>query len=323
MYHRLLIPLDGSTAAEHALPWAMSLARRHGATLQIVHVHVPLWGVYGERGGPYDETTDRALRERERGYVAAVVERLAAAGDISLSSALLDGPVAEAISRHAAATEADLLIMTTHGRGPLARFWLGSVADALVRQATIPILFVRPQEAVPDLTVEPVIRRMLIPLDGSDLAEQILEPALALSADVQTEYTLLRVVQALLPGHPISAGAQVGGLHEPLLNPLQTLQHQELAAAQDYLARIAARLQSRSPNLHTRVVAQERPADAILAEAAAHAIDLIALATQGRGGWRRLLLGSIADKVLRSAAVPMLVYRPVDRSAPAEQAVAG
>ena len=95
---------------------------------------------------------------------------LAAVADILPSSALLDGPVADAISRHAAATGADLLVMTTHGRGPLVRFWLGSVADALVRQASIPILLVQPKEAAPDLTQEPVVRRVLIPLDGSDLA---------------------------------------------------------------------------------------------------------------------------------------------------------
>jgi nucleotide-binding universal stress UspA family protein len=319
MYRSLLVPLDGSDFGEHALPLALSLARRLGATLQVVHVHVPAWGAYGELGGPYDETTDRVLRERDRAYVDAVVQRLASVVAITPSSALLDGPVADAISRHAAATGTDLLVMTTHGRGPLARFWLGSVADALVRQASIPILLVQPKEAAPDLAQEPVVRSVLIPLDGSELAEQIMEPALALGAGTQADYTLLRVVQAMVPGGYIPASAKVSGLREPLLKQLQALHRQESAEAQEYLDRLAERLRARSLTVQTRVVSHEQPAAAILDDAQKNAVDLIALATQGRGGLKRLLLGSVADKVVRGAATPVLVYRPVDKSAPAEK----
>src|SRR5690348_12241411 len=78
MYRSLLVPLDGSDFGEHALPLALSLARRLGAALQVVHVHAPAWGAYGELGGLYDEMTDRVLRERDRAYVDEVVQRLAA-----------------------------------------------------------------------------------------------------------------------------------------------------------------------------------------------------------------------------------------------------
>ena len=84
--------------------------------------------------------------------------------------------------------------MTTQGRGPLARFWLGSVFDELVRNADIPILLVRPRDAALDLTRDPVSQRVLIPVDGSTLAERVLEPVLALGAGTRCEYTLLRVV---------------------------------------------------------------------------------------------------------------------------------
>jgi nucleotide-binding universal stress UspA family protein len=319
MYRSLLVPLDGSDFGEHALPLALGLARRLWTALQVVRVHVPVWGVYGEFGGLYDETVDRALRERDREYLDAVVKRLATVADIPLSSALLDGPVADMIDRHAAATGADLLVMTTHGRGPLARFWLGSVADALVRQGSIPVLVVRPQEAAPDLAQEPVLRRVLIPLDGSALAEQVLEPALALGAAMQAEYTLLRVVQPMIPGGHIPASAKVSGLREPLLKQLQALHRQELTEAQEYLERIAERLRARALTVQTRVVSQERPATAILEDASAHGADLIALATHGRGGLKRLLLGSVADKVLRGGSTPVLVYRPVDKAAPADK----
>ena len=85
-------------------------------------------------------------------------------------------------------------MMTTHGHGPLSRFWLGSVADEMVRRATTPILLVRPHEKAIDLAAEPVLRHILIPLDGSALAEQVLGPAAALGSLLQCDdYTLLRV----------------------------------------------------------------------------------------------------------------------------------
>ena len=315
MYRSLLVPLDGSEFSEHALPLALSLARQLGASLQIVQVYVPAWGGFQKLGGRYEPALDLELRERDRAYLSGVVQRIAAVSDISPSSALLDGPVADAICRHAAATGADLLVMATHGRGPLGRFWLGSVADALVRQASIPILLVQPKEAAPDLTQVRVIRRVLIPLDGSELAEQILEPALALGAATQAEYTLLRVVKQMAPANDDLASGRVSGIRESLLKQLQEKDREQWTEAQDYLERLAGRLRARSLTVQTRVVSHEQPATAILDDAQMYAADLIALATQGWGGIKRLFLGSVADKVVRGAATPVLVYRPVDESA--------
>lgn len=320
MYRSLLVPLDGSDFGEHALPLALGLSRRLGAALQVLRVHEPIEGVYGGAlGGYYDERTDREMQQRDRDYLDAVVQRLAAVADIPPSSVLLDGPVADSIGRHAAATKADLLVMTTHGRGPLARFWLGSVADALVRQASIPIMVVRPQEAAPHLAQEPLVRRMLIPLDGSELAEQILEPALALGAATKAEYTLLRVVKQMTSVSYAPASRTVSELRESLLKQLQELDRQNWREADAYLTRKAELLRARSLTVHTRVVSHEQVATAILDDARTHAADLIALATQGRGGLKRLLLGSVADKVLRGATIPILLYRPVDKVVQAEK----
>jgi nucleotide-binding universal stress UspA family protein len=121
MYRSLLVPLDGSAAAEHALPIALSLARRFEAALKIVHVHAPLWGVYGE-GGLYDALLDRELREEMQGYLDGVIQRLSEATKVSLSSVLLQGRVADAINRHAMESGVDLIVMTTQGRGLVARF---------------------------------------------------------------------------------------------------------------------------------------------------------------------------------------------------------
>ena len=217
MYRSILVPLDGSAAAEQALPMALSLARRFAAALTIIHVHVPTWGVYGE-GGVYDALVDREIREGMQAYLNGIVQRISTGTDISLSSTVLEGLVPGAIKRHATESGVDLVVMTTQGRGPVARFWLGSVADRLVRQLTIPMLFVRPQEAEVDLTQEPKFGRMLIPLDGSQLAEQILEPATAIAAATNAEITLLRVVQQFTPDSYAPDSGRVSGLRPGLLD---------------------------------------------------------------------------------------------------------
>jgi nucleotide-binding universal stress UspA family protein len=312
MFRSILVPLDGSDFGEQALPLAVSLARRLGAAVQVVHVHTPAWGLYGERPAFYDETLDGLMRKDDREYLDKTVERLAVVADIPLSSALLDGPVVDAIDRHAAASGVDLLVLTTHGRGPLARFWLGSVADALIRQVGKPLLLVPPQEAALDFIRDGLPHRVLVPLDGSELAEQIIEPVAAIGSATGASVRLLRVIQPILPERYPPTSAKVVG---PVLQDLESWHRAEVLEAEAYLQEVADRLRSRSLTVETRVVTQEQPAAAILQDASANQVDMIALATQGRGGLKRLLLGSVADKVLRGTTMPVLVYRPVETSA--------
>ena len=313
-FQSILVPLDGSEFAERALPTALSVARRHGAALHVVRVYIPVAGVAGEHAVPYDEVLDRELMKQARDYLDGVVARLEAVAGVRASAALLDGPVAPVISKHATAVDADLFVMTTQGRGPLARFWLGSVSDELVRQAGVPILFVRPQTAASDFAREPTLCRVLIPLDGSALAEQILEPALRFARAADVAYTLLQVIRSTAELSYGPAGGTITGFQESL-KKLRELERQESERAQSYLDRLAERLRGRSFDVKTRVVWNERPATAILDDASAHCVDLIALATRGRGGLKRFVLGSVADKVLRGADSAVLVYRPSDESA--------
>ena len=188
------------------------------------------------------------MLEQERAYLDGIVQRLASLSSVPVTSALLDGPViAEMLSGHATATKADLVVMTTHGLGPLSRFWLGSVADEMVRRATTPILLVRPQEKAPDFTFEPMLRHILVPLDGSVLAEQVLDSALILGSLMQADYTLLRIYGPLIDTHLDPLGyATVGGFE-----PLEQLR----AEAKDYLNRVAERLQQQGHTVQTQVVA--------------------------------------------------------------------
>jgi nucleotide-binding universal stress UspA family protein len=163
-------------------------------------------------------------------------------------------------------------------------------------------LSLRPNEPVPPNDLPPVFQHILIPLDGSALAEQILKPALALGDLTQAAYTLLHVVEPfVVPGYaPLARTAQLD------VQVTQTA----LAEAQRYLDDLAQRLRDDGRQVHTRALLATQPAVAILDAARAHGADLIALATHGRSGLARLLIGSVADKVRRAADMPVLLYRP-------------
>jgi nucleotide-binding universal stress UspA family protein len=167
-------------------------------------------------------------------------------------------------------------------------------------------------EAVPDLVHEQAFQHVLIPLDGSALSEQILEQVIALGKLMQANYTLLRVIELMLPAnYSPEYSAEVD--HE-LLELLRI-------DAQTYLEGVAERLgaqvgvHGRMPlQVQTRIVFNHQPSVAILEEAGKHGIDLIAMETHGQGGLTRLLVGSVADKILRGASAPVLLHRPHNES---------
>jgi nucleotide-binding universal stress UspA family protein len=303
MYRTVLVPLDGSTFGEHALPLALAIARRAGARLQLAHVNVLPAPLFAERRPNFENTLDPRAREKAQAYLDGAAERLASRAGVPSTSVLLEGGIAEALQGHIAATGVDLVVMTTHGRGPLSRFWLGSVADEFLRRATVPVLLVRPQEAPPDFAREPLPRHVLVPLDGSALAEQVLAPAVSLGSPAEADYTLVRVVQPVVVGgyDPVGFGAS---------QMLQPAMDEMCAQAREYLDGVARRLRAQRLSVHTRVLIDQQPPGAIFEEAQAGGIDLIALATHGRHGLARLLLGSVADKVIRGSSLPVLAYRP-------------
>jgi len=229
---------------------------------------------------------------------------------VAVSARVLDGSVGEALSARVRATGADLVVMTTHGRGPLGRLLLGSFADQLVRRADVPLLLVRPGEALPDFAADSLPRRVLVPLDGSPLAEEILGPATSLAKLMKAEVVLMRIVPPALSSNYPTPSEGIKPFGEALLKQLE---NQEAAARREagvYLEGVARRLRSEGLTVATRVASNDRPAAAILEQAQVDATDLIALETHGRHGITRLFLGSVADKVLREASVPMLVQRP-------------
>jgi nucleotide-binding universal stress UspA family protein len=302
MFRNILLPLDGSPFSEHALPLGVDLAVRSGARLHLVQVHEPpVAQVYPDGLPVFDERWDGAVRAQSEEYLRSVAQRCMERGGTSPVTELLDGAVAAAIAQYAAEVDVDLVTMTTHGRGGISRAWVGSVADSLVRRASVPILLIRPKEQELDWGARRDARHVLVPLDGSELSEGILEPALALGSLSGARYTLLRIVLPV----PFVAGPQVAGLAFS-----EGGAEQSRLAAVAYLEQAAERLRARGAEVAIETVFHTVPALGILDYAATHAVDMIAMATHGRGGWSRVALGSVADKVMRGTMMPVLLFRP-------------
>ena len=312
MYDKVLVPLDGSGFAETALPTALTLARRVDATVHLVTVREPLPS-YARL--EWDEEIHGAAER----YLEAVVERLGTSG-VNATYRVLTGPVADTLVDHGEEVGADVAVMTTHGRGPLSRVWLGSVADAFVRHASYPILLLRPEDggeseedtlpgalptsgprATGPVEAAAPFRRVLVPLDGSELAESVLEPVLDITGTEGVEYVLLRMVPY---PHDVAS---------PYLP--DTIQHnvEELEAWQAEAGRYLDEVADRLPGeleVRSLVMVGSQAAMGIRNVAQDEEIDLVAMATHGRGGLSRMLLGSVADKVIRSSHTPLLLRRP-------------
>lgn len=298
---RILVPLDGSALAEQALPTAVRIAARAGAVLHLARVHLP--PTYADLPGWME--VDSALRDEARQYLDAVAARLHERHEVETRIAVLEDPVRDALCRHATDEDIDLVVLTTHGRTGIRRAWLGSIADGMVRESSAPVLMVRPVSTRARPVRTPDFTRILVPLDGSSVAESILPPALAVSAPRGTEIVLLRIVEPVtIPVHPYAYAAPA------TLPDAEAIEHL-VTAATHYLATVADRLRATPgvTRVRVRVHVDPRPAKAILAAATSYSARLVAMTTHGRGA-TRLIVGSIADKVLRGTSVPVLLYRP-------------
>ncbi len=305
MHQAILVPLDGSASAEHALPWAMSVAQQNGAPLHLVRVHVPPAPLMVGSELASDVMLDAAIRKIEAAYLDETAGKIGKVGTIPVHFSLLEGGAADAIDDHAKAINADLIVITSHGRGPFARFWLGSVADKIIRHAPAPILVVRPvDDKAPNLSERPAIQRIVIPLDGSPLAERIIEPAIKLGKTFGAEYSLVLILEAV---ENIEALAEMKAKVPGGWMPEATE-----AKAQIYLDKVAHRMRGHSVVVYTKVIPHGSAAEAILDYSKMHGHPLIALATHGRSGLKRLILGSVADKIVRGATMPVLVCHPVE-----------
>jgi nucleotide-binding universal stress UspA family protein len=320
MLSRILVPLDGSEFAETALPLAAALSRGSGAAVELVSAYDPLppptaspadvaalgVPIHADALGAVPVTTaelSESLRDERTTYLRDAARRLREATEVDAEVALVEGRADQAIQARVKASGADLVVMATHGRGALERAWLGSVADRLVRDLHMPILLVRPVEGEPvDLSSPVTLDRMVVTLDGSELAESVLDPALELAEALGLPVVLKRVIGVRMdlesPYIPHAAHAY----HEQV--------EQERTEAREYLAQVGEEASRRGAKVAALDVDQGPAARTILDTIDADGRDVLAMATHGRGGLRRMLLGSVSDKVVRAATGPVLLVRP-------------
>lgn len=310
MFRTILVPLDGSVFGEHAIPMALSLAKRAGASVRLVHALQPFVEVVPELTA-YQGPMEAEYRQEKQRYLDGVVSRVREVSSVPVSAELLEGEIATTI-RAAAEGKAELVVMTTHGRGPLARFWLGSVADQLVRSINVPMLLMHPTKAMPDFKADVQFKHILLPLDGTPLAEQIVPTAAEVARVMGASCTLLRVTHTEVPETLATAsrGVIVTQRVRMMVEELETLQKKQCQDAEHYLEGVAEGIRPLGVHVLTSVVLDEPPAPAIL-NAAEKGMDLVALETHGYSGLKRLWLGSVADKVIRGSSVPVLVQRPM------------
>lgn len=297
MYRTILVPLDGSPLAEQALPLARALA--HASEARVILLRAVQPPLVPSAEAAYAGEPERSLREAEA-YLGRVVERLHERGIVE--TAAFPGDPAEAVVQEARLRKADLVVMATHARSGLDRFVHGSVAGAVLARSSVPVLLVRAAEAY-HRAPTPERRTLLVPLDGSPFSEEALPVAAEAAQELQAEIVLMQCIAP--PEH--ARVAEDGRIVSYLDQQVETLR----AQGWDYLHGIGAWLAERygvaRPRLDVRV---GTPAEAIVEAADDHGAVLVVMATHGRTGLARLLVGSVTDAVLHRGTTPLLLVRP-------------
>lgn len=292
MTDTILVPLDGSPAAEVALPYATALAAALGAGLRLFAVAEP--PDLGRLTGQQDLVADvvRIRREGMRLYLDELAARPTLA-PIAIDRRIVTGNPVDEILGAAADVSVSLTVMATHGRSGVKRLLLGSVADKVMRLNTRPTLIVRCSE--PPATESTLkLTRIMVPLDGSPLAEAALEPAGRYARALHAKVLLVRAVQPL-------EGLIV--TDENYVDYSETDKQQDRAALA-YLASVRARL---GAEVESELLLVEQSPLQLPQYAVSAGVDLVVMTTRGNGGLKRLALGSVADRMARLGPPVLLI----------------
>jgi nucleotide-binding universal stress UspA family protein len=283
---KILCPIDFSSGSRDALRVAARLAQELDRSLEIVHAwYLPSFAAGGEYPLPAD-SIQGMVDDAERGLTEALDEaRKMGSGHVA--TRLLTGPPWERIVE--AASPSDLIVMGTHGRSGISRFLLGSVAEKVVRHASCSVLIARPNPA------STPFRHLLVPVDFSECSRRAVDQARALALRTGARITLLHVLELPMVYR-----------NKPSADLFENVDQRVTAQLHEW-----AELVERDTQIEVeRIVRTGTPAAqamGILTEDSS--IDLVVVGSHGRTGMKRLLLGSVAEKLVRHAGVPVLVAR--------------
>lgn len=316
MFQQILVPLDGSSLAEQALPVAARIARSTGGSLllvQVVHSSVDY------SGGWYSAPLmDQQIIDDEIGSATTYLQALAASPEcagITIKTEAAFGLPVQQLLTFTETAGVDLIVLCSHGRTGLTRWVLGSVAHALVHECKLPLLILRQDETPTLLASGPL--RTLVPLDGSPFAEAALRPAAhvtaALAAAGQGSLFLSQVVtiipdtekeglkSSLNKGALSRADTYLNQTEESLLPECKNLQL-SLTSATELASDVASSLLTLAEHGKAGETSQE--------PRTSKPCDLIAISTHGRGGLERWVMGSVTERLLNTTKLPLLIVRP-------------
>ncbi len=304
MYKVIMAPTEGSDSEKEAISVAVKLAQRFDADLRLVRVESAPLMVETIAQTPAIPTGQMLMDERiaHLRHLEALGTECRALGEIRVMTALEDGPVGRTLRDYARKFNVDLIVMSSHARGGLKRIALGSVTDYLIRHSNVAVLVVRPPTNFIGAIQEQTVSRILVPLDGSALAEQILPEVEAIALRLRSTVSLLQVLA------PLSYS------QKEIMQPGSPWWDDDIATADAYLTRVASYLTGQGITVSKEVVLSDDIATAILDYADRTRADIIALATSGSGGMSRFVFGTVADKVTRKSTRSLLVFNPTLRA---------
>jgi nucleotide-binding universal stress UspA family protein len=319
MFKRIVVPLDGSSLAKQSLPIAARVARASGASLILLRVltilEEPDWGP--TRGVPFDH---QVITDKERAeaaaYLSHIIEERTELEGLGIVTVIAEGDAAQNILAIAQDRQADLIIMNSHGYTGFKRWVLGSVAEKVARHSTVPVFILR--EAVGSSTMLQAANhtiRVMVAVDGSTLSEVTLpfamSLAVALAYPARAALKLVRVLSLAYSEAKIAVQNDRTAVEakEYLASLEERICHNEEAAK---LASITATVTLDADIAGALIDLAEEGEEGRELEAGERSggCDVIALATHGRGGFQRWVLGSVTERVLRRTKLPLLIVRP-------------
>ena len=300
MYSKVLVPLDGSKTAEKVLPLARCFARGLQIPVEllgVVDLAEMARHVTADQISMLRTLVDDATRGFEN-YLKGVAKNFPAG---SVRYTVQQGNAAEAIVESAATDKDTLIAMATHGRSGLDRWLLGSVAEKVLRGASNPVLLVRATEKAP-LWDMATLKRVVIPLDGSELSERILPYVEALAKHLDLEVMLIGVYSGSWAAGGSGDGFYNTGQMDAFIASVR-------AETMTYLANKTEEMKRKGLNKVSFAAKEGLEADEIIALARETPDTLIAMCTHGRSGVQRWMLGSVTETVVRHTSDPVLVIR--------------
>jgi nucleotide-binding universal stress UspA family protein len=299
MYTQILIPLDGSKTAEQALPYAHTLASKLKIPVEfmgVIDIAEFALHISAEKARYLERIIEQGER-RTMDYLKGIANTFPG---LSVNCTIEKGRAAEAIIEKAAADKGTLITMATHGRSGINRWMLGSVAEKVLRATINPLLLIRAVErATPG--EEARLTSVIVPLDGSELAESVLPAVTELAQKLDLEITLFRAFNI-----PYGVYAGADGYYAINFDQLIAEIKDE---ATTYLEKKTEELKRKGIEKVSFLAKEGLSADEIISFGRETPDNLIAMCTHGRSGVKRWVLGSVTETVVRHCGDPVLVIR--------------